>query len=345
MKILLTGGLGYIGSHLAVHMLSLNYQVVILDNLSNSNLEVVARVEKASSKKITFYSGDVCDQKLIEEILLRHQIVAVIHLAGCKSVSESIYQPEKYYTNNVYGTLSLLSAMSRQNVKKLIFSSSAAVYGIPQYLPIDELHPTQPLTPYGNSKLQAEQIINDFAKADRSWNVNILRYFNPGGAHSSGYIGEWPDGEQVNLLANLFRVATGKKSAVTIYGGDFSTFDGTGERDYIHIMDLVYGHVNALEILFSNKNSSQLIGDQNNSQTINLGVGRPISVLNMIKCVEVATGEKLNYKIVEKREGEVAVCYADVKKAEDILNWKAKYTLHDICQSGWHFIKNMVEIK
>ena len=327
MNILLTGGAGYIGSHAAAVLTRLGHQVVVYDNLSNSSRVVLEKLAQITQQHIPFVEGDVRDTTLISAILTKHNIDAVIHLAGLKAVGESVEKPIDYYANNVQGTISLLQAMQSQQVKKLVFSSSATVYGQPQYLPIDEDHPTHAINPYGRSKLHIEEMLSDVAASDASWRIACLRYFNPVGAHESGLIGENPNGVPNNLMPYIAQVAAGQRQALNVFGNDYPTPDGTGVRDYIHVMDLAEGHAAALQFL------TQAEG----WHAINLGTGKGYSVLEMVQTFEKASGREVPYKLAPRRAGDAAQCYANPQKAADLLGWSAKRNLDDMCESTWRF--------
>ena len=327
MNILLTGGTGYIGSHTAVVLTQLGHKVVLFDNLSNSSEWVVRRLEQITEVKTPFIKGDVRDSELLLNTLKNYGIDAVIHFAGLKSVGESVNQPIEYYANNVQGTIVLLQAMQSAGVKNLVFSSSATVYGEPKYLPLDERHPTSATNPYGRSKLHIEEMLNEIAKSDNDWRIACLRYFNPVGAHESGLIGENPRGVPNNLMPYIAQVAAGLRTELNVFGGDYPTKDGTGVRDYIHVIDLAEGHAAALTYL------SKATG----YQAINLGTGNGYSVFDMVNAFEKASGCKIPYKVVARREGDVAACYADPGKARELLSWSAKRGLEDMCASTWRF--------
>ncbi len=324
--ILVTGGAGYIGSHTIVELLNKDYQVVVIDNLCNSSLEAIKRVQKITGKEVKFYEGDIRDAELLEKIFANHKIDAVIHFAGLKAVGESCRIPLTYYENNINGTLVLLEAMKKHNCKTIIFSSSATVYGNPERLPLDEECHLSTTNPYGSTKLMLETILTDLYKADSTWNVILLRYFNPVGAHSSGEIGEDPQGIPNNLMPFVAQVATGKLEKIHVFGNDYDTPDGTGVRDYIHVVDLALGHIAALEHI---KNPGVHI--------YNLGTGIGYSVLDIIHAFEKACGKTLPYVIDARRPGDIATCYASAKKAERDLHWKAKYSLDDMCASQWNW--------
>jgi UDP-glucose 4-epimerase len=327
MNILLTGGAGYIGSHTAVVLSQLGHQVVLYDNLSNSSNAVLKKLEQITGQQIRFVSGDVRNTELLKNTLDTHAIDAVIHFAGHKAVGESVKKPVDYYANNVQGTISLLQAMQLAQIKTLVFSSSATVYGEPQYLPMGENHPTSATNPYGRSKLHIEEMLNDVAASATDWRIACLRYFNPVGAHESGHIGEKPNSVPNNLMPYIAQVASGHRAELNVFGGDYPTKDGTGVRDYIHVMDLADGHAAALKFL------SQTPG----WHAINLGTGKGYSVLEMVQAFEDASGRQVPYKIVARRAGDVAACYADPKMAIERLNWRATRTLDDMCSSTWHF--------
>jgi UDP-glucose 4-epimerase len=327
MNILLTGGTGYIGSHTAVALTQLGHNVVLYDNLSNSSDVVVGRIAKITGKHLAFIEGDIRSVDLVRHSLRDHCIDAVIHFAGLKAVGESVAKPVEYYANNVQGTINLLQAMQAEAVKTLVFSSSATVYGEPQYLPLDENHATGATNPYGRSKLHIEEMLKDVANSDPNWRIICLRYFNPVGAHNSGLIGENPRGIPNNLMPIIAQVATRKRSNLSVFGNDYPTPDGTGIRDYIHVMDLAEAHAAALNALSSHSRW----------QAINLGTGRGYSVLNIVKSFENTCGRDIPYQIVPRRPGDVAECYANPNKAYELLGWNAKRTLDDMCASTWLF--------
>ena len=327
MNVLLTGGAGYIASHAAVVLMQTGHQVVLYDNLSNSSDSVLQKLTQITKTTIPFVKGDVRDTPLISSTLSKHNIDAVIHFAGLKAVGESVEKPVDYYANNVQGTISLMQAMRAHNVKTLVFSSSATVYGQPQYLPLDENHPTHAINPYGRSKLHIEEILSDLAASDVSWKIACLRYFNPVGAHESGLIGENPTGVPNNLMPYIAQVAAGQRQALNVFGDDYPTPDGTGVRDYIHVMDLAEGHAAALNYL------SQTVG----WHAINLGTGKGYSVLEMVQRFEKASGREVPYQVVARRAGDAAQCYANPRKAANLLGWSAKRSLDDMCESTWRF--------
>ena len=329
--ILVTGGAGYIGSHTVLQLLEQEYHVVVLDNLVNSSAESLRRVEKITGKQVTFVQGDIRDDNVLDTIFSQHQVNAVIHFAGLKAVGESVQKPLEYYENNMYGTLSLCKAMRKHNVMNLVFSSSATVYGDPVSLPLHEKMATgHPTNPYGMSKLMVEHMLTDLYKSDEQWNIVLLRYFNPVGAHKSGLIGEDPNGIPNNLMPYISQVATGKLEQLSVFGDDYDTEDGTGVRDYIHVEDLANGHLKALDRLALNMGLD----------VYNLGTGQGYSVLEMIKAFEEASGQTVNYRIAPRRSGDVAACYADPTLAAKELNWHAEKTLQDMCKDVWHWQSN-----
>lgn len=331
MKILVTGGAGYIASHTNVVLLNSGYDVVAVDNFSNSNIESVRNVEKITGKTITFYEGDVCDKDILRKIFSENAIDAVIHFAGLKAVGESCAMPIKYYQNNIISTLSLLEVMKEFNVKKFVFSSSATVYGTPERLPIDEDCALSTTNPYGSTKLMIEEILRYVYASDNSWHIVLLRYFNPVGAHESGLIGEDPKGIPNNLMPYVAKVAHGELPYLNVFGNDYDTPDGTGVRDYIHVMDLAEGHLAALEYI-----------DNYGVEPINLGTGVGYSVLDMVKAFEKASGKPVPYKIAPRRPGDIATCYALPDKAKREIKWSAKRNLDDMCRDLWNFQKNRV---
>lgn len=327
-KVLITGGAGYIGSHTAVELLKEGYEVVVYDNLCNSSKESIKRVEELTGKKIAFYEGDVLDEESLEKMLQAEKPDAVIHCAALKAVGESVQKPLEYYHNNITGTLTLLRVMDRVGVKNIVFSSSATVYGDVEVMPITEECPKGQCTnPYGWTKSMMEQIMTDFQKANPEWNVIILRYFNPVGAHESGRIGEDPKGIPNNLMPYIAQVAVGKREKLGVFGNDYDTPDGTGVRDYIHVVDLANGHVKAVNYILTNPGLD----------VINLGTGKGYSVLDMVKAFSKACGRDLPYEIKPRRAGDVAMCYADPSKAERVLGWKAERGLDEMCQDSWRW--------
>ncbi|MGX5659542.1 UDP-glucose 4-epimerase GalE [Castellaniella ginsengisoli] len=327
MNILLTGGTGYIGSHTATVLAQQGHRVVLLDNLSNSDEAVVGRLGRILGAPPAFVQGDVRDEALLERVLRDHAIDAVIHFAGLKAVGESVEKPLDYFTHNVQGTLSLLRAMRAGGVRALVFSSSATVYGEPHYLPLDERHPTSAVNPYGRSKLHIEEILGDLAASDPAWRIACLRYFNPVGAHDSGLIGESPRGVPNNLMPYVAQVAAGLRTELNVFGDDYPTPDGTGVRDYIHVMDLAEGHAAALGFL----------DGHTGWHAFNLGTGRGYSVLEVVRAFEQACGRDVPRRIQPRRPGDVAACYADPAKARQNLGWSAARTLEDMCRSAWRY--------
>ncbi|QWD68639.1 UDP-glucose 4-epimerase GalE [Polynucleobacter sp. VK25] len=327
MNILLTGGAGYIGSHAAVVLSQAGHEVVLLDNFCNSRKSILERLQKILGKALPCIEGDVRDTALVTKTLQDCKIDAVIHFAGLKAVGESVKKPTFYYANNVQGSISLLQAMQTSGVRKIIFSSSATVYGVPIYLPYDENHPTNPINPYGNSKLQVEIILRDLANSDPEWRIACLRYFNPIGAHFSGAIGDNPSGEPGNLMPYITRVAAGKLEKLSIFGRDYDTRDGTGERDYIHVMDLVEGHAAALNFLENNSGC----------HTINLGTGKSASVMECVSAFEKVTGISLPINYIERRSGDLPIYYASAELALQKLGWYARRSLEEMCESAWDF--------
>ena len=328
MNILLTGGTGYIGSHAAVVLTNAGHKAVLYDNLVNSNASVASKLEIITGVKLPFVEGDIRNTDLLASTLKSYRVEAVIHFAGLKAVGESVQKPLEYYGNNVGGTISLLTAMTEVGIKRLVFSSSATVYGDPQYLPIDEAHPRSATSPYGRTKLQIENMLEDLTASDASWRITCLRYFNPVGAHESGLIGEDPNGVPNNLIPFLARVAAGKLPCLNIFGGDYDTADGTGVRDYIHVMDLAEGHLAAVNAVSAGGAAFD---------AFNLGTGRGQSVLEMLKAFEQASGLSIQSQIVPRRAGDVSACYAKADKAAKSLGWVASRPLDDMCRSTWKF--------
>ena len=330
MKILVTGGLGYIGSHTCVELLQEGFEVVVLDNLSNSKEEVKEKIKEITGKEVKFYLGDMMDEQLLNNIFTTEKIDAVIDFAAYKAVGESVQKPIEYYMNNVSTVLVLLKVMTKHHVKKLVFSSSATVYGDPERVPIKENDKTGGTTnPYGTSKLFVEQILKDLYKADNTWDIAILRYFNPIGAHPSGLIGEEPNGIPANLMPYIAKVASKELECLSIFGNDYPTKDGTGVRDYIHVVDLAKGHIKALEKL--EKESQGLY-------VYNLGTGIGYSVLDIVNAFEKVNHVKVNYKITNRRSGDIAECFADPTKAKDELGWEASLGIEDMCKDAYNFI-------
>ncbi|HDR4420544.1 TPA: UDP-glucose 4-epimerase GalE [Bacillus cereus] len=330
MAILITGGAGYIGSHTCIELLNNNYKIIVVDNLSNSSIESLNRVKEITGKQFEFYKESVLNREKMNEIFLRNNIEAVIHFAGFKAVGESTTIPLAYYYNNIISTIILCDVMQKHNVKKFIFSSSATVYGIPKTSPITEEFPLSVTNPYGQTKLMIEQMMRDVAKADGEWSIALLRYFNPFGAHKSGRIGEDPNGVPNNLMPYVTQVAVGKLKELNIFGNDYPTKDGTGVRDYIHVVDLAKGHVKALEKVL----------DTTGIEAYNLGTGKGYSVLEMVKAFEKVSGKKIPYRVIGRRPGDVAICFADVSKAKRELGWEAEYGLEEMCVDSWRWQVN-----
>lgn len=329
MNILLTGGTGYIGSHTAVVLAGAGHRPVLLDNLSNSSADVVDRLAQITGTRFPFIEGDIRDTALLRRVLADEGIGAVVHFAGLKAVGESVEQPLRYYDNNVGGTISLLQAMDESGVGTLVFSSSATVYGQPAYLPLDEAHPTGATNPYGRTKLHIEEMLAELAASGANWRIACLRYFNPVGAHASGLIGEDPNGIPNNLMPYIARVAGGRLPFLNVFGDDYPTPDGTGVRDYIHVMDLAEGHRAAIDFLAGSAGAGW--------HAFNLGTGCGYSVLDMVRAFEQASGRPVPYRIAPRRPGDVAACYAKADKAADQLAWRAVRSLDDMCASTWHF--------
>ncbi len=327
MAVLVTGGAGYIGSHTCVELLNAGKEVVVIDNLCNSCEEALERVKKITGKELTFYQADLLDRKAVEEVFEKEKIESVIHFAGLKAVGESVQKPLEYYYNNITGTLVLCDVMRKYGVKKLVFSSSATVYGSPKTVPIKEDFPLSVTNPYGRTKLMLEDIFRDFYVADPEWNVILLRYFNPIGAHKSGLIGEDPKGIPNNLTPYITQVAVGKLKEVGVFGNDYNTPDGTGVRDYIHVVDLAIGHVKALKKL----------EEEPKVRTYNLGTGQGYSVLEVIKAFSKACGKDIPYVLKPRRAGDIATCYADASLAEKELGWKAERKLDEMCEDSWRW--------
>ncbi|MBD9009682.1 MAG: UDP-glucose 4-epimerase GalE [Clostridiales bacterium] len=327
MNILVTGGAGYIGSHTCVELLENGYDIAVLDNLDNSCEEALKRVKKITGKDFPFYKVDLLDYEATDKVFAENKFDAVIHFAGLKAVGESVAQPLRYYHNNITGTLNLLDIMNKYNVKKMVFSSSATVYGDPHTVPIKEDFPLSCTNPYGQTKLTIEYILKDLCKSDPDWGVILLRYFNPVGAHKSGLIGEDPNGIPNNLMPYISQVAIGKLECLSVFGDDYDTKDGTGVRDYIHVTDLAVGHLNALE----------KIKDEKGVLIYNLGTGVGYSVLDMVKAFSKACGKDIKYKIVGRRPGDIAACYADPSKANKELGFKAVHTLDEMCADTWNW--------
>lgn len=328
MTILVTGGTGYIGSHTATALLQQGYDVVIMDNLCNSKAEAINRIEKITGKRPAFYQTDMMDMDGMRTIFRTHNIDAVIHFAGLKAVGESVQQPMRYYYNNITGSLQLFQVMAEFQVKTIVFSSSATVYGMNNPIPYVEGMPTSATNPYGYTKLMIEQMLMDIHQADSAWNVMLLRYFNPIGAHESGLLGEDPNGIPNNLMPYIMQVAVGKLPYLNIYGNDYDTSDGTGVRDYIHVMDLADGHLKALDYIQKHPGL----------EIFNLGTGHGTSVLEIVKAFEKASGQKIPYQIAPRRAGDIAAFFADNTRAVNLLHWQAKYNISDMCRDSWNFI-------
>lgn len=327
MMILVTGGAGYIGSHTCVELLAAGYDLVVLDNLSNSSRESLKRVEQIAGKSVEFVEGDIRGRDLLRSVFERFEIEAVIHFAGLKAVGESVAMPLRYYDNNVSGSVALFEIMAEFGCKRLVFSSSATVYGDPASVPITEDFPLSTTNPYGASKLMVENILRDVFTSDADWSIGLLRYFNPVGAHVSGLIGEDPNGIPNNLMPFVSQVAVGQRERLSVFGGDYNTPDGTGVRDYIHVVDLAKGHLAALRALIN----------QTGVLTVNLGTGRGYSVLEMVKAFESASNRPVNYQIVDRRPGDVAQCYADPGTALETLGWKAELGIERMCEDAWRW--------
>ncbi|HFI0447066.1 TPA: UDP-glucose 4-epimerase GalE [Streptococcus suis] len=327
MSILVTGGAGYIGSHTVVELIKLGKEVVIVDNLSNSSILVLDRIEEITGKRPTFYELDVADKAALHSVFEKESIEAAIHFAGYKAVGESVEKPVMYYENNIMSTLALVEVMAEFGVKKIVFSSSATVYGLNNPSPLVENMPTSATNPYGYTKVMLEQILRDLEVSDKEWSVALLRYFNPIGAHESGLIGEDPAGIPNNLMPFIAQVAVGKRAELSVFGNDYDTVDGTGVRDYIHVVDLALGHIKALE----------KISDTTGVYTYNLGSGQGTSVLELVEAFEKVNGVPVPYKIVDRRPGDVATCYANADKALAELNWKTEKTIEDMCRDTWNW--------
>jgi len=330
MVILVTGGAGYIGSHTCVELLEAGYEIVVVDSLSNSKPESLKRVSEITGKQFKFYHIDLLNRDEIEVVFRENQIDAVIHFAGLKAVGESVETPLRYYYNNISGTLNLCEVMKKYGVKKMVFSSSATVYGTPERVPISEDFPLRASNPYGRTKLMIEEILRDLYVSDNTWSIALLRYFNPIGAHPSGRIGEDPNGIPNNLMPYITQVAVGKLKELRVFGNDYPTADGTGVRDYIHVIDLALGHLKAVE----------KVAKTTGVEAYNLGTGRGYSVLEVISAFEKVTGVKIPHKIVERRPGDVAVCYADPKKAKEELGWVAERGIEEMCADSWRWQLN-----
>lgn len=331
MAILVIGGAGYIGSHTCVELLNAGYEVVAVDNLSNSKVESLLRVKELTGKDITFYKVDILDKDSLEKVFIKNKIDAVIHFGGLKAVGESVSFPLLYYQNNITGTLNLCEIMNKFGVNKIVFSSSATVYGDPSSVPISEDFPLQATNPYGRTKLMIEEILCDLYHSNNNWSISLLRYFNPIGAHQSGRIGESPNGIPNNLMPYITQVAIGKLNVLNIFGNDYPSIDGTGVRDYIHVVDLAKGHLKALEKIMSSKGVN----------VYNLGTGKGYSVLEIIEAFEKASGKNIPYKIVERRPGDIASCYSNPEKAKKELGWTANKGIKEMCEDAWRWqVKN-----
>ena len=328
MKILVTGGCGFIGSHTTVELLERNYEVVIIDNFSNSKPDVLDKIKQITNKEVTFYEGDVCDKDILNKIFDEHEIDAVIHFAGYKAVGESVSKPLMYYRNNIDSTLSLCEVMNERGCKKLVFSSSATVYGTPERLPLDENCRLETTNPYGTTKLYIEGILRDLYVSDNEWSIAILRYFNPIGAHKSGLIGENPNDIPNNLMPYIVKVANKELVCLSVFGNDYDTHDGTGVRDFIHVVDLALGHIKAIEKISIDKGCD----------CYNLGTGNGYSVLDLVNTFEKVNNVKVNYKIAPRRPGDIAACYANPDYAFNKLGWKAEKTLEEMCKDAWNFV-------
>lgn len=332
MNILVTGGAGYIGSHTCIELIAAGYTPIVVDNLCNSSTVSLDRVKQITGKEIAFIEGDIRDSELLDRVFQQYNIYGVIHFAGLKAVGESVEKPFMYYDNNIAGSICLFNAMNRNNVKRIIFSSSATVYGDPETVPIKEDFPVSATNPYGRSKLHIEEILRDIYVSDKDWNIALLRYFNPVGAHKSGLIGEDPNDIPNNLMPYISQVAVGKLEILSVFGGDYPTPDGTGVRDYIHVVDLAKGHVKALQAFEDSK--------VDNLYTVNLGTGKGYSVLEMVKAFSEASGKQVSYQVVDRRPGDIACCYADPAMAKELLNWEAQYGLKEMCDDTWRWQSN-----
>ena len=329
MNVLVTGGAGYIGSHTVVELLNAGYDVVIVDNFANSKPEALDAIRQITGKDFAFHEADLRDRDALDKVFTEHKIDAVIHFAGLKAVGESVAKPLEYYDNNLYGFIVLAEVMRAHGVKQLVFSSSATVYGMNNPVPFNETMPTSATNPYGYTKVMIEQMLRDIAVADPEWRICLLRYFNPIGAHASGLIGEDPNGIPNNLLPYVAQVAAGKLKQLTVFGNDYDTPDGTGVRDYIHVVDLALGHIAALNY----------IKDHPGAEAVNLGTGKGTSVLEIVHAFEKACGHPIAFRIAERRPGDIASCYAETKKAAELLGWHAERNIEDMCRDGWNFAK------
>ena len=333
MKILVTGGIGYIGSHTCVELLDAGYEIVVIDNLSNSKIEVVDKIKEITNKDFKFYEGDCCDKNILTKIFEENEIGAVIHFAGFKAVGESVLKPLKYYRNNLDSTITLLEVMNEFNCKKIAFSSSATVYGKPKSLPIKEDFPLSTTNPYGATKLMIEDILRDLYVSDNEWSIAILRYFNPIGAHKSGLIGENPNDIPNNLMPYIVKVATKELEILSVFGNDYDTKDGTGVRDYIHVVDLAKGHIKAIEKVLKDTGVD----------AYNLGTGNGYSVLEIVNTFMKVNDIDVNYKITDRRPGDIDACYADPSYAKEKLNWEANLGIDEMCKDAYNFVKNFKE--
>ena len=327
MNILVTGGAGYIGSHTVIELLNLNHKIIIVDNFSNSKPEVLNRIKEISGKDFKFYQVNILDRENLEKVFIDNNIYAVIHFAGLKAVGESVDMPLAYYHNNITSTLVLCDLMNKYDVKNMVFSSSATVYGMNNISPLTENLPLSTTNPYGSTKMMIEQILQDVYISDNGWSTALLRYFNPIGAHESGKIGEDPNGIPNNLMPYITQVAVGKREQLSVFGSDYDTHDGTGVRDYIHVVDLAKGHVKAVEY----------IADKTGVEVINLGTGKGYSVLDVVNNFQKANEVKIPYILTDRRAGDIATCYANASKAEKLLSWKAEETLEDMCRDSWRW--------
>lgn len=335
MNVLVTGGTGYIGSHTCVELLDNDYNVIIIDNLSNSKRSVVDKIKEITNKDVKFYEGDCCNKGTLEKIFDENDIDAVIHFAGYKAVGESVREPLMYYRNNLDSTITLLEVMKENNCKKIVFSSSATVYGKPASLPIKEDFPLSTTNPYGSTKLMIEGILKDLYKSDNSWSIAILRYFNPIGAHKSGLIGENPNNIPNNLMPYIVKVANKELEILSVFGNDYDTPDGTGVRDYIHVVDLARGHIKAIE----------KINNETGVDCYNLGTGNGYSVLDLVETFKKVNNIDVKYKIVDRRPGDIDACYADPSYAKEKLNWEASLNIDDMCRDAYNFVKHFKEDK
>lgn len=327
MAILVTGGAGYIGSHTCIELLEAGFELVVVDDFSNSKPEALKRIRELTNKSFTFYELNVMDQAGLERIFENHSVEAVVHFAGLKAVGESVQIPLKYYQTNMMSTLVLCETMNKYGIHKLVFSSSATVYGSPEQVPLTENSKTGATNPYGQTKLMLEQVLKDLAASDPRWGISILRYFNPIGAHKSGRIGENPNGIPNNLMPYISQVAVGKLEELSVYGNDYDTIDGTGVRDYIHVVDLAQGHLKALQRLLAHSGI----------HIYNLGTGRGVSVLEIVEAFEQISGKKIAYRIVDRRPGDIAICYADTTKANHELGWVAVKGIREMCEDTWRW--------